>query len=274
MVSLKFQESNENSLVFDLALRWAGNAVIVLAIKLLSLEVTVQLIDIHISAATRIILKPCVPTFPCFANIAVTLMEKPQIDFWLKVMGGDIMAIPGLYQCVQVQVSFILGAAKKPVGILHVKVVRATKLLNMDFLSTPDPYVKLSLSGERLPAKKTSVKMNNLNPEWFEDFRMTVKDSQCQVLQMHIYDWQKFGAHVYLGMQAIPLKILIPYEKKEFILNLLKSMDPDDHITRSLEVKLLWRRRLFLSWKTVKDFLELWIMSKIEVLMMLRRRLL
>ncbi|CAA2958599.1 synaptotagmin-3 isoform X2, partial [Olea europaea subsp. europaea] len=73
---LKFQKSNENSLVFDLALRWAGNAVIVLAIKLLSLEVTVQLIDIHISAATRIILKPCVPTFPCFANIAVTLMEK------------------------------------------------------------------------------------------------------------------------------------------------------------------------------------------------------
>ncbi|CAI9780170.1 unnamed protein product [Fraxinus pennsylvanica] len=244
---LKIQESNENKLVFDLALTWAGNAVIVLAIKLLSLEVTVELIDIQISAASRIILRPFVPTFPCFANIAISLMEKPQIDFGLKVMGGDIMAIPGLYQCVQEvirkQVAGLylwphtyeipildcsIGAAKKPVGILHVKVVRAKNLLNMDVLSTSDPYVKLSLSGERLPAKKTSVKMNNLNPEWLEDFKMTVKDPQSQVLQMHLYDWEKFGAHDYLGMQVIPLNILIPYEKKEFTLNLLNSMDSDD----------------------------------------------
>ncbi|CAI9766320.1 unnamed protein product [Fraxinus pennsylvanica] len=244
---LKVHESNENQLVFDLALRWAGNAVIVLAIKLLSLEINVQLIDIQISASTRVILRPFVPTFPCFANIAVSLMEKPQIDFGLKVMGGDIMAIPGLYQCVQEVISkqvaglylwphtyeipildCSIGADKKPVGILRVKVVRAQKLLNMDFLSTSDPYVKLSLSGERLPAKKTSVKMNNLNPEWLEDFKMIVKDPQSQVLQMHLYDWEKFGAHDYLGMQVIPLNVLIPYEKKEFTLNLLNSMDPDD----------------------------------------------
>ncbi|CAA2969031.1 synaptotagmin-3-like [Olea europaea var. sylvestris] len=244
---LKVQESNENQLVFDLALRWAGNAVIVLAIKLFSLEINVQLIDIQISAATRVILRPFVPTFPCFANIAVSLMEKPQIDFGLKVMRGDIMAIPGLYQCVQEVISkqvaglylwphtyeipildSSIGADKKPVGILHVKVVRAQNLLNTDFLSMSDPYVKLSLSGERLPAKKTSVKMNNLNPEWLEDFKMIVKDPQSQVLQMHLYDWEKFGAHDYLGMQVIPLNVLIPYEKKDFTLSLLNSMDPDD----------------------------------------------
>lgn len=71
------------------------------------------------------------------------------------------------------------------------KVLRAEKLLNMDMLSTSDPYVKLSLSGERLPAKKTSIKMNNLNPEWNEDFKLTVKDPQSQVLQIHVYDWEK-----------------------------------------------------------------------------------
>ena len=80
---------------------------------------------------------------------------------------------------------------KKPVGILHVKVVRAIKLLKMDLLGTSDPYVKLSLSGDRLPAKKTSIKMKNLNPEWNEDFKLTVKDPQSQVLQLHAYDWEK-----------------------------------------------------------------------------------
>ncbi|GFQ00884.1 synaptotagmin-3 [Phtheirospermum japonicum] len=247
---LKAQESKENELILDLVLRWAGNADIVL------------MVDIQISAATRIILRPFVPTFPCFSSIAVSLMEKniylfsldlliarlqPKIDFGLRVMGGDVMSIPGLYHFVreivarQVAKLYLwpqtyeidilddsIGATKKPVGILHVKVVRAKKLLNMDFLSTSDPYVKLSLSGERLPSRKTTIKMNNLNPEWNEDFKLIVKEPETQVLQLQLYDWEKVGAHDYLGMQIVPLNILIPYEKKEFNLDLRNSMDPND----------------------------------------------
>ena len=80
---------------------------------------------------------------------------------------------------------------KKPVGILHVKVVRATKLLKKDILGTSDPYVKLRFSGERLPAKRTSVKMKNLNPEWNERFKLIVKDPQLQALELQVYDWDK-----------------------------------------------------------------------------------
>lgn len=87
--------------------------------------------------------------------------------------------------------SFYRGAIKKPVGILHVKVVRALKLLKMDFLGTSDPYVKLSLSGERLPAKKTTIKKNNLNPEWNEKFKLIVKEPDTQVLQLEVFDWDK-----------------------------------------------------------------------------------
>ncbi|GAY63253.1 hypothetical protein CUMW_224120 [Citrus unshiu] len=112
-------------------------------------------------------------------------MEKPEVDFGLKLVGGDMMAIPGLYQFIQEtirnQISALylwpqpleipildgsLGAIKKPVGILHVKVIRAIRLLKMDIFGASDPYVQLSLSGERIPAKKTSVKMKTLNPEW------------------------------------------------------------------------------------------------------------
>ena len=35
-----------------------------------------QLVDVQLFAAPRIILKPLVPTFPCFASVAVSLMEK------------------------------------------------------------------------------------------------------------------------------------------------------------------------------------------------------
>ncbi|KAK3006297.1 hypothetical protein RJ639_015599 [Escallonia herrerae] len=83
------------------------------------------------------------------------------------------------------------GAQKKPMGILHVKIVQARNLLNKDFLGTSDPYVKLGLSGERLPSKKTFIKMNNLNLEWHEVFKFTVKDPQSQVLEVHVNNWEK-----------------------------------------------------------------------------------
>ncbi|ONI03057.1 hypothetical protein PRUPE_6G235800 [Prunus persica] len=245
---MRVHESNENELVFEPAIRWAGNPHITVVLKLLSFRISAQLVDVQIFAAPRIILRPLVPSFPCFANITATLIDKPHVDFGLKIQGGDVMAIPGLYQFVQEfirrQVASLYlwpqtleipildgslsGAIKKPVGILHVKVVRALKLLKMDIIGTSDPYVKIKLSGERLPSKKTTIKMRNLNPEWNENFKLTVKDPQSQVLQFHLYDWEQIGTHDFLGMQIVPLKVLAPLEKKELTLDLVKNTNPYD----------------------------------------------
>ncbi|KAJ1398443.1 Synaptotagmin-like mitochondrial-lipid-binding domain [Sesbania bispinosa] len=218
---VKVHENYENGLLFEPAVRWAGNPDISLVLTLLWLPITVQLVDVQIFAAPRIILRPLLPTFPCFGSIVMSLLEKPHVDFGLKLMGMDIMAIPGLYQYIQ-------RATKRPVGILYVKIVRALKLLKMDLLGTSDPYVKLSLSGDGLPAKRTSIKMKNLNPEWNEEFKLTVKDPESQVLQLHVYDWEKVGIHDKLGMQVVPLRLLTPHETKEFTLNLVKNTNPND----------------------------------------------
>ncbi|XP_027162376.1 synaptotagmin-3 [Coffea eugenioides] len=244
---LKVYETNESELVMEPAIKWAGNPDILVTVKLASLRILIQLVDIQIEAAPRITLKPLVPTLPCFTNIVVSLMEKPQVDFGLKVLGGDIMSIPGLYRYVQEtikkQVSSLYlwprfleipildastVAAKKPVGILHVRVVRAMKLLKMDLLGLSDPYVKLSLSGDRLPTKKTTIKKKTLYPEWNENFKLIVKEPQSQFLLIDVYDWDKVGAHDRLGMQVYPLKLLNANETKELTLDLLKSTDITD----------------------------------------------
>ncbi|KAJ0970483.1 hypothetical protein J5N97_023360 [Dioscorea zingiberensis] len=244
---VKVYETQERELVMEPAIRWAGNPNIILSVKLLTLKLTMQLVDFQIFILPRVTLKPLVPSFPCFANLNISLMEKPHVDFGLKFFGGDIMAIPGLYRFVQETIKEQIanlyhwpnileipildgssGATKKPVGILRVKVVRALNLRKMDFLGKSDPYVKLSLTGERLPAKKTSVKMSNLNPEWNETFKLIVKDPENQVLQLHVFDWEKVKAHDKLGMQVVPLSLLTPYETKEFTLDLLKNMNPND----------------------------------------------
>ncbi|RWW40387.1 hypothetical protein BHE74_00054216 [Ensete ventricosum] len=70
-------------------------------------------IDLQVFATPRITLKPLVPSFPCFAKILVSLMEKfydiftswtllqPHVDFGLKLLGADVMSVPGLYRFVQ-----------------------------------------------------------------------------------------------------------------------------------------------------------------------------
>ncbi|KAK0585586.1 hypothetical protein LWI29_030910 [Acer saccharum] len=267
------QTNNDNELVLEPAVRWAGNPDITLVLKLFSLPITVQLLDVQISAAPRIVLKPLVPAFPCFANIEVSLMEKPHVDFGLKVVGGDIMAIPGLYRFVQETIrkqiaslylwpqtlefpilDVSVGAIKKPVGILHVKVVQASKLLKMDIFGASDPYVELSLSGERLPAKKTSIKMKTLNPQWNEDFKLTVKDPQSQVLQLHAYDWEKVGTHDKLGMQVVPLRSLAPNETKKLTLNLVKNTNPNDLQNKKNRGQLVVELRFNLFLEDSKKF--------------------
>lgn len=82
-------------------------------------------------------------------------------------------------------------ASKKPVGILHVKVVRAQNLRKKDLLGKSDPYVKLKMAGDKLPSKKTQVKKNNLNPEWNEEFKITVTDPETQALEVNVFDWEQ-----------------------------------------------------------------------------------
>lgn len=80
---------------------------------------------------------------------------------------------------------------QRPVGILHVKVVKAMKLKKKDLLGASDPYVKLKLTGDKLPSKKTTVKHKNLNPEWNEEFTFVAKDPQSQSLDISVYDWEQ-----------------------------------------------------------------------------------
>ncbi|XP_024176403.1 synaptotagmin-3 isoform X1 [Rosa chinensis] len=243
---LKVYETNERELIMEPSVKWAGNPNIVVVIKILSIPITLQLEDLQIFLAPRITLTPLVPAFPCFANIVVSLMEKPHVDFGMRILGGDIMSIPGLYHFVQETIKKQVAdlylwpqtleipildvstvAVKKPVGILHVNVVQAVKLLKKDILGSSDPYVKLSLTADGLPAKKTSIKKKNLNPEWNEKFKLIVKDPNSQFLQLQVFDWDKVGAHDRIGRQLVPLKTLTPFEMKEFKLDLLRDSSKD-----------------------------------------------
>lgn len=243
---MKVYSTEEKELIMELALKWAGNPNILVAIKAFGLKATAQVLDLQVFACPRITLKPLVPSFPCFAKILVSLMEKPHVDFGLKLLGADAMSIPGLYRIVQeiikdqvanmylwpkaleVPIMDPAKANKRPVGILHVKVVKAMNLKKKDLLGASDPYVKLKLTEDKLPSKKTTVKQRNLNPEWNEEFNFVVKDPQSQALDIAVYDWEQIGTNERMGINIVPLKDLTPEEPKVLTLDLLKTLKPDD----------------------------------------------
>ncbi|XP_024017342.1 synaptotagmin-1-like [Morus notabilis] len=264
---MKVYSTDEKELIMEPSIKWAGNPNILVAVKAFGLKATVQVVDLQVFASPRITLKPLVPSFPCFAKILVSLMEKPHVDFGLKLVGADLMSIPGLYRFVQelikdqvanmylwpktLEVPIIdpVKAMKRPVGILHVKVLRAMKLKKKDLLGASDPYVKLKLTEDKLPSKKTTVKHKNLNPEWNEEFNMVVKDPQSQALELLVFDWEQVGKDDKMGMNVVPLKDIpacIPAEEpKVLTLDLLKNMDLNDvqneKLRGQLVVELLYK---------------------------------
>ncbi|XP_024317075.1 synaptotagmin-2 isoform X1 [Brachypodium distachyon] len=253
---MKVYTTDEQELIMEPSIKWAGNPNITVVVKAFGLKATAQVIDLQVFALPRITLKPLVPSFPCFAKIMVSLMEKPHVDFGLKLLGADLMAIPGLYAFVQeiiktqvanmylwpkvleVPIMDAANAQKKPVGILHVNVVRAVKLTKKDLMGKSDPYVKIKLTENKLPSKKTSVKRSNLNPEWNEEFKLVVKDPESQALELTVFDWEQVGKHDKIGMNVIPLKDIVPDETKSVTLNLLKTMDSNDPVNEKFRGQL------------------------------------
>ncbi|CAL9153098.1 unnamed protein product [Musa hybrid cultivar] len=243
---MKVYITEEKELIMEPSLKWAGNPNVVVVVKAYGLKLTAQVVDLQIFATPRITLKPLVPSFPCFAKILVSLMDKPHVDFGLKLLGADLMAIPGLYRFVQetiknqvanmylwpktleVPVLDVSKASRKPVGILHLKVIRAYKLKKKDLLGKSDPYVKLKLGDDKLPSKKTRVKHSNLNPEWNEEFKFVIRDPENQFVELNVYDWEQVGKHEKMGMNIIRLNELAPDEPKTLTLDLLKNLESRD----------------------------------------------
>nr|GEW99855.1 synaptotagmin-2-like isoform X1 [Tanacetum cinerariifolium] len=243
---MKVYTTDEKELIIEPSFKWAANPNILVGVKAFGLRPTIQVVDLQVFASPRITLKPLVPTFPCFCKILVSLMDKPHVDFGIKLGGADVMSIPGLYGFVQelikdqvanmylwpkvleVPVLDPTKAMKRPVGMLNVKVIKAMKLKKKDLLGASDPYAKLKLTDDKLPSKKTTVKHKNLNPEWNEEFNLVVKDPEVQALEIMVFDWESVGKHDKMGINVVPLKDLAPEEPKTLTLDLLKNLDPND----------------------------------------------
>ncbi|XVE71211.1 hypothetical protein DITRI_Ditri10aG0132700 [Diplodiscus trichospermus] len=244
-VSIIESESGAGGITMELELQWDGNPNIVLNINTrLGVSLPVQVKNIGFTGVFRLIFKPLVDQFPCFGAVSYSLREKKDLDFTLKVVGGDISTIPGISDAIEdtirnaIEDSITWPVRKiipilsgdysdlelKPVGTLDVKLVQAKDLTNKDIIGKSDPFAVLFV--RPLPDKmKTSKTINNqLNPIWNEHFEFIVEDASTQHLTVRVYDDEGVQAAELIGCAQVALKDLEPCKVKDIWLKLVKDL--------------------------------------------------
>jgi len=85
-------------------------------------------------------------------------------------------------------------------GIVKIRLVKATNLADKDVIGKSDPYVRLELKQDNFLRdvdygyQKSSVKQGDLNPVWNEDFFFNnIKTLENLVLQLQVMD-SDFGS--------------------------------------------------------------------------------
>ena len=93
-----YETTGDGSVEIDLRVFWAGDPDVVLGVRAAqdSLSVPVSLTEFECSFTLRLIFAPLLGVFPCFGALTIALMEEPQLDFDLRVVGGDVTLVPGL----------------------------------------------------------------------------------------------------------------------------------------------------------------------------------
>ncbi|KAI4379502.1 hypothetical protein MLD38_005787 [Melastoma candidum] len=240
------EEGKEGGITMELEMNWDGNPSIILDIKTrLGVALPVQVKNIGFTGVFRLIFKPLVDEFPCFGAVSYSLREKKKLDFTLKVVGGDMSAIPGVSSAIEdtirdaVEGSITWPVRKvipilpgdysdlelKPVGTLEVKLVQAKELTNKDLIGKSDPYAILYIRPLRDLMKKSKIINNELNPIWNEHFEFIVEDASTQNLVVKIYDDEGLQASELIGCAHVRLKDLQPGKVKDVWLKLVKDLE-------------------------------------------------
>ena len=184
--------------------------------------------DFSFSGLMRVKVKLQIP-FPHIEKVEICFLEKPDIDYVCKPLGGDtfgfdINFIPGLEGFIKDQIHGNLGPimydpnvfpieiakmlAGNPVdqaiGVLAITIHGAQGLKNPDKLAgTPDPYAVASLNGRDALGKTKTVK-ENASPRWNETLYI-ILTSLNDSLTLQVFDWNEYRKDKELGTATFPL---------------------------------------------------------------------
>ncbi|KAI4316348.1 hypothetical protein L6164_024336 [Bauhinia variegata] len=262
-ISIVEEESGTGRVTMEIEMQWDGNPNIVLDIKTrVGVSLPIQVKNIGFTGVFRLIFKPLVGEFPGFGAVCYSLREKKDLDFTLKVIGGDISSLPGISDALEetirdaIEDSITWPVRKiipiipgdysdlelKPVGTLEVKLVQAKDLMNKDLIGKSDPYAVLFVRPLRDRTQTSKTINNQLNPVWNEHFEFIVEDVSTQHLTIRVFDDEGLQASQLIGCAQVQLKDLEPGKVKDVWLKLVKDLEVhrDNKYRGEVQLELLY----------------------------------
>ncbi|PAN40414.1 hypothetical protein GQ55_7G306300 [Panicum hallii var. hallii] len=240
------ENTQESGIVMELEMNWDANPSIILDVKTrLGVALPIQVKDIGFTGIFRLIFKPLVEELPCFGAVCFSLRKKKKLDFRLKVIGGEISAIPGISDALEdtiknaIEDSITWPVRKvipiipgdysdlelKPVGTLEVKLVQARDLTNKDLIGKSDPFAIVYVRPLPDKMKRSKTINNDLNPIWNEHFEFIVEDASTQTVTVKIYDDDGIQESDLIGCAQVRLQDLQPGKVKDVWLKLVKDLE-------------------------------------------------
>ncbi|XAR69393.1 hypothetical protein NMG60_11000946 [Bertholletia excelsa] len=239
-------EDDAMGVTMELEMQWDGNPKIVIDVKTkVGVVLPIEVKNIQFTGLFRLIFKPLVDQFPCFGAVCYSLREKKHLDFTLKVVGGEISAIPGISTALEEMIRDSIEDSVgwpvrkiipilpgdysdlelKPVGTLEVKLVRGKDIEDTDLIGKSDPYAVLFIRPLRDKMKTSKTISNETNPIWNEHFQFMVEDAATQHLTVRVFDDEGIQASQLIGCAQVPLRDLEPGKVKDMWLTLIKDLE-------------------------------------------------
>ncbi|EPY26121.1 calcium-dependent lipid binding protein [Angomonas deanei] len=242
----------------DLSLSWNADMDFRLLVKVPGPDVEVKIKDFEMRMTLRVTLGPHIPQWPCFANMVVSLVGQPEIDFDLQAGKVPVDSVPGLGGFLDDFIRHTLtglmaypkgivipivqgykidiGKAAGALGTLKVSFLRVDNFLGKfsKYKKTPF-YVKIELldSGMKRVRGKPYT---GLTASMSDVFSFTLYDT-TGTIRIWLY-FDVVGSDICVGMRDISTSELINCDEDEEIeVMLFKESDPANRRRASVYIK-------------------------------------
>jgi hypothetical protein len=141
-----YATGDPDTFIADLAVTWESNGRLLLAVSLTErgdLSVPVEVADIRFKGLVRIVMTPALRAPPFMAAMTFSSVGTPNIDFRVKVLGGEVSAIPGLGEQLMAYVTGVTDAVFTWPKRLVLPFRRVNDIANLNTILSPDAIAAL-----------------------------------------------------------------------------------------------------------------------------------
>lgn len=228
----------------DIAVSWNSSMDVSLRVQIPGPDMEVSVRDLQLRATFRITLGPHIPDWPCFANMLISILGAPEINFNLKAAKISIDSVPGLGSfldnfirhtlvkmlsypkgfCYAVKpgYSINIGFASGVLGTLTINIHHVSFALKFLRYRKKKFYFKIGIVGSEKKRRK-SASYIGADSEIKDKFHFTLHDT-TGIIRLWCY-FDVTGSDIYVGSTDIIIDDFVKCPEAEFERPLIRDND-------------------------------------------------